>query len=121
LDIKNLTRDQARQIYFIDFWLKGKYENINDENIALKLFDLAVNTGIPQANKLIQRALRSTGVSVTEDGIIGPVTLAAINNADGTDLLAALKSEAAGYYRLITNINPSQQAFINGWLQRAYS
>jgi lysozyme family protein len=73
------------------------------------LFDLAVNTGILQANKLIQRALRSTGVSVTEDGIIGPVTL------------AALKSEAAGYYRLIANINPSQLTFINGWLRRAYS
>ncbi|GHT91989.1 hypothetical protein FACS1894122_05210 [Alphaproteobacteria bacterium] len=121
LDIKKLTQDQARQIYFVDFWLKGKYESIDDEHIALKVFDLAVNVGIPQANKLIQRALRSTGVSVTEDGIVGPVTLKAINNADSTDLLTALKSEAAGYYRLIANINPSQQRFITGWLNRAYS
>ncbi|GHT95507.1 hypothetical protein FACS1894122_13070 [Alphaproteobacteria bacterium] len=121
LDIKKLTQDQARQIYFVDFWLKGKYESIDDENVALKAFDLAVNVGISQANRLIQRALRSTGISVTEDGIIGPITLKAINNADSTDLLAALKSEAAGYYRLIANISPSQQTFINGWLRRAYS
>jgi lysozyme family protein len=120
MDIKNLTWDQARQIYFRDFWLKGKYEDINDENITIKLFDLAVHTGIPQSNKLIQRALRATGVSVIEDGVIGPITLAAINKTDSTDLLAALKSEAAGYYRLIANLNPRQQTFITGWLNRAY-
>jgi lysozyme family protein len=28
MDIKNLTRDKARQIYFCDFGLKGKYEQI---------------------------------------------------------------------------------------------
>jgi lysozyme family protein len=120
LDIKNLTRDQARQIYFVDFWAKCKCENIDDDNIATKFFDLAVHTGIPQAVKLIQRALRATGTQVVEDGIIGTATLAAINKADSTDLLAALKSETAGYYRLIDNANPSQQRFIDGWLQRAY-
>jgi lysozyme family protein len=121
LDIKNLTRDQARKIYFCDFWLKGKYDDIIDENIAIKLFDLAVHTGISQANKLIQRALRATGTQVIEDGIVGPVTLKAINEVDSTDIIAALKSEAAGYYRLIANSNPSQQKFITGWLNRAYS
>jgi lysozyme family protein len=120
LDIKNLTLEQAKEIYFRDFWLKGKYEQINDENIAIKLFDLGVNVGINQANKLIQRALRATGTQVTEDGIIGPITLKAINEADPTDLLAALKSEAAGYYRLIANLKPSQKKFITGWLRRAY-
>jgi lysozyme family protein len=120
LNIKDLTRDQTRQIYFVDFWQKGKYEKIEDENIAMKLFDLAVHTGIPQASRLIQRALRAAGTQVVEDGIIGPITLKAINEADSTDLLAALKSEAAGYYRLIANANPSQQKFIDGWLRRAY-
>jgi lysozyme family protein len=121
LDIKNLTRDQAKQIYYVDFWTKSKCEDIVDENIAVKLFDLAVHSGIQQANRLIQRALRAAGEQVVEDGIIGPITLAAINKADPTDLLAALKSEAAGLYRLIANANPSQQRFIEGWLNRAYS
>ena len=121
LDIKSLTRDQARQIYFVDFWMKAKCEQIDDENIATKFFDLAVHTGIPQAVKLIQRALRAAGEQVAEDGIIGPITLSAINKADPTDLLAALKSEAAGLYRLIAQANPSQQKFINGWLNRAYA
>jgi lysozyme family protein len=121
LDIKNLTRDQACKIYFCDFWVKAKCENIDDENIATKFFDLAVHVGISQAVKLIQRALRAAGQTVVDDGIIGPVTLKAINKADPTDLLAALKSEAAGYYRLIASANQSQQRFIEGWLNRAYS
>jgi lysozyme family protein len=121
LDIKNLTQDQAKQIYFVDFWIKTKCEDVVDENVAIKLFDLAVHAGIPQAIKLIQRALRAAGTHVAEDGIIGPATLAAINKSDPTDLLAALKSEAAGYYRLIASANPSQTRFIEGWLSRAYS
>jgi lysozyme family protein len=72
LDIKNLTQDQARQIYFVDFWMKSKCEQIENENIAAKLFDLAVHAGIPQAIKLIQRALRAAGTQVTEDGISAP-------------------------------------------------
>jgi lysozyme family protein len=77
--------------------------------------------GIAQAVRLIQRALRAAGTLVIEDGIIGPITLAAINKADFSDLLAALKSEAAGYYRLVAKINPTQRRFIEGWLLRAYS
>jgi lysozyme family protein len=80
-----------------------------------------VNTGISQAVKLIQRALQAAGTQVAEDGIIGPITLAAINKADPTSLLAALKSESAGYYRLLASANPSQQKFITGWLNCAYS
>jgi lysozyme family protein len=120
LNIRDLTRDQVRQIYFVDFWMKARCEEIVDENIAIKFFDLAVHCGIPQAVKLLQRALRAAGANVVEDGIIGPITSKAINEADPTDLLAALKSEAAGYYRLIASTNPSQQKFINGWLNRAY-
>lgn len=56
-----------------------------------------------------------------EDGIVDAITMKAINEADSTDLLDALKSEVAGYYRLIAQANPSQQKFITGWLNRAYS
>jgi lysozyme family protein len=86
-------------------------------NIAMKLFDLAVNTGIPQTVRLIRRALRAVG----EDTVIGPATLAAVNKADPTALSAALKSEAAGYYRLLAILKPSQQRFLEGWINRAYS
>ena len=84
------------------------------------MFDLSVNLGIKAETIVLQRALRSVGINVQEDGLLGPVTLSATNNADPNALLAAIKSEAAGYYRLIAAKNPQQQKFLNGWLNRAY-
>lgn len=120
LNIKELTLEDAKEIYHRDFWLKGKFEEITDINVAIKLFDLSVNVGMTQSNRLIQRALRSVGEVVTEDGIIGPITLAAVNKSPTRELLAALKSEAAGYYRLLAQANPGQKKFLNGWLNRTY-
>lgn len=38
-----------------------------------------------------------------------------------TDLLAALKSEAAGYYRTLASTQPRKAKFLKGWLKRAYA
>ena len=120
LNIKHLTLEQARKIYFCDYWLKGKFEQISDDTLATQLFDLSVNLGIKAETIVLQRALRSVGINVQEDGVLGPVTLSATNKADPNALLAAIKSEAAGYYRLIAAKNPQQQKFLSGWLSRAY-
>jgi lysozyme family protein len=70
---------------------------------------------------LVQRALRASSKNVVEDGDFGPKTLDAINNVDSTDLLAALKSEAAGYYRTLAAVDRQDKIFLKGWLNRAYS
>ena len=43
-----------------------------------------------------------------------------MKNSEPRILLAALKSEAAGYYRCLVAKNPKLQKFLNGWLNRAY-
>ena len=121
LDIKNLTIDQAKNIYMRDFWQTQPYEDINDFDIAAKIVDLSVNIGAKWANRLLQRALKATGVTVNEDGILDAKDITAINQADPTDLLAALKSEAAGYYRMLVTIHPKNSYFLRGWLKRGYS
>lgn len=120
LDIKNLTLGEAKKIYFCDYWLMGKFEQISDDTLAIQLFDLSINLGIKAETIVLQRALRSVGINVQEDGLLGPVTLSATNNADPNALLPAIKSEAAGYYRLIAAKTPQQQKFLKGWLNRAY-
>ena len=127
-NIKELRREDAIKIYYCDYWLKGKFEQIPDENVATQLFDLSVNLGIRATTIVLQRALRSVGINVVEDGLLGSQTLSATFfccNSERTEnrakmLLAALKSEAAGYYRTIAAKNPSQQKFLNGWLNRTY-
>ena len=120
LDIRQLSLKDAEKIYFCDYWLKGNFEQIPDENVATQLFDLSVNLGIRATTIVLQRALRSVGINVVEDGLLGSQTLSGVIFSKPSNLLAAIKSEAAGYYRLIAAKNPSQQKFLNGWLNRAY-
>ena len=121
LDIRNLTLDGAKCIYYRNFWEPQKYKNFDSDEVAEKVFDLAVNMGTRKANELLQRALRAVENPVKEDGIIGSITLTAVNNSNEAALLATIRSEVAGYYRSIVMKNASQQKFINGWLNRAYA
>src|ERR1700676_720469 len=100
LELANLTREGAIAIYFRDFWKTGRYGEL-PAAIAVKLFDLSVNMGPAHAANCLQRALRACGTTVVEDGAMGNTTISAANHAHGEALLAALRSEAAGYYRAI--------------------
>ena len=120
LNIKGLTIEQAKEIYWRDYWKAGKIDEIFDIFIAAQLLDFSVNLGIRGATIVLQRALRAGGIIVQEDGLIGPETLSATKNLEPPILLAAMKAEAAGYYRVIAAKNPSQRKFLSGWLNRAY-
>ena len=120
-DIRLLTKQDAEKFYQLYFWDPNKYERIESQDIATKLLDFAVNMGGRWANRIAQRAVRATiGIRLKEDGIMGNKTLHAINMTNPDKLLVSLRSEAAGYYRLIAAMNPKLQSFLRGWLNRAY-
>lgn len=120
LDIKNLTIEEAKKIYYRDYWLKSRCPEICDLNVSCKLFDLCVNMGIYNGVRILQRALRAVGIIVVEDGKIGPITLRAVNRSSDS-LVVGMRSEAAGYYRSIVFHDKTQQRFLVGWLNRAYA
>lgn len=121
LDIASLTREQAIEIYRRDWWDRLRLGEIQDPDVAAKVLDLSVNVGRKAGVKLLQQALRAAGKSVTVDGIMGPETLAAVNEANPQVVLAALRSEAAGYYRLLVTKKPELKVFEAGWINRAYA
>jgi lysozyme family protein len=87
------------------------------------MLDLAVNIGTDNATLCLQRALRACAKRTEEDGVLGSVTRAAASGANQVALLSALKSEAAGYYRLLATQRASrgkEERFLEGWLNRAY-
>lgn len=104
---------RVRDFYRRNFWMPPM-QSIADQSLANWLFDKAVNLGIRHAYKLMQRALH-----VDEDGVIGLQTLAAINSAEPTELLAACRDNAKRYYTSIALHDPSQSCFLHGWLARA--
>lgn len=119
-DIRLMDAKRAGAIYREQFWDRYRYDRIVDQAIATKTFDMSVNMGPRASHRCLQRACRAVLiVGVIDDGIIGPRTRAAVNSAPQAALLAAFRSEAAGYYRRI----PAQYGgrYLDGWLNRAYS
>lgn len=120
-DMQLLPQGTAIEIYREMIWEPGRYAQISDQDVATKVFDLAVNMGARQGHKLLQRALRSCGVVLKEDGVIGMVTLAACNKVPGFPQLTALRSESAGFYRALAAKKPDLAVFLPNWTKRAYS
>lgn len=71
LDIPRLTLNQAKAIYFEDYWTPVRASELPPD-LQLPVFDMAVNQGKAAAANTLQRAAR-----VTVDGKIGPITIKA--------------------------------------------
>ena len=123
LDIANLTREQAIEIYRRDWWKRYGYDRIKSLEVATKVFDLAVNMGPQAAHRCLQRALHACGQRhVVIDGLIGQQTIGAVNSVESeAALLAALRAEAAAHYRGLIERREELRRFEQGWLNRAYA
>lgn len=126
LNIANLTLAEAKEIYKKDFWIANRYDEINDQEIAKQIFDLAVNCGAKTSNKILQQAynflvncLESNSISLIADGCVGDRTLDAVNSfiTEGQNaiFLIVIERIAADYYNGLR-----KQIFINGWLNRLF-
>ena len=122
-DMKDLPLEKAVEIYKSRYWHK-LYNEIEDERIQELIFDAGVNHGNRWGVRLAQRAYNTLNKdTITEDGIIGPQTVNALNNYSHRSygkkpLLQAMLYVRAEYYRSIVNHNDSQKVFIVGWYHR---
>ncbi len=118
VDIRALTKDGAKAIYFADWWTPYVGWGMPSP-VQAKMFNVAVNVGRGQANKFLQRAL-----GVAADGWVGAKTLAAIAAAtkldpDGDTLLTLLRMQQSNFYEGLAAHNPTLRKFLRGWLRRA--
>jgi lysozyme family protein len=118
LDIPNLTKDQALDIYRTLYW-SPKYAEIHDQRLATELFEACVNMGATQAITLLQRAIQRAGGRCTVDGIFASKTLSAIYAVDAQELLDEYKTEEIIYYVKLAEAKPENKKFIRGWVKRA--
>ena len=112
LDIKNITKDQALEIYRRDFWQALHLAAIDSNRIAWKTFDIAINCGPGTAVKILQKS-----VGVEPDGIIGNITLKAVNLSDQTQVLHNLVHWQQHHYLNIRNDDNAE--FFKGWMLRS--
>ena len=77
VDIKNLTKEQARKIYYDDYWVANKVPQMPN-NLKHIYFDMCINQGKGTAVKVLQRAVNSKGGDIKVDGGLGPKTIESI-------------------------------------------
>lgn len=108
LNIRKLTREDARAIYRRDFWDRIKGDKLHD-GVAFQVFDIAVNSGIETAVRMLQRA-----VQVADDGIWGPFSQRAADAMSESDTIMRLNAERLEFYSRLS----TWPTFGKGWARR---
>ena len=103
-----MTREQAYKIYYSAFWLRYQCDKM-PEAVAYQFFDAAVNHGLGNASRMLQRA-----VNVADDGIIGNMTIAAIKKMAISDVIMRLNAERLEFYCKLSTF----ATFGKGWIRR---
>jgi len=107
LDIKNLTVEQAAEIYERDYYRAHSINLIEDEKIRWQIFKAVVNMNALTAIRMLQKVC-----NVKQDGIIGNITLNAINK----DVKACYEKFTIALVKYYCGLK--QEKFISGWLRR---
>jgi lysozyme family protein len=118
--MEDLTLEKAKELYYRNYWKNQKYNKILNRDIAKEMFDQAVNMGPNTANKNLQKAYNLLTLNtITEDGIIGPKTLEAVNNyAKPTALFNLLNGYQIKHYITLAENSDKFKSFIAGWINK---
>jgi lysozyme family protein len=114
VDIKNLTIEQATEIYKKDYWDKNRVESL-PQNLWHIYFDMCVNMGKRTAVKVLQRAAVNKGKDIEVDGGLGPMTIGALKGVE----LDRVRAFRVKYYVDLITARPEQEKFYLGWFRRA--
>lgn len=108
LIIKDLTLEDAFNIYKKDFWDVISGDKLPN-SVAYQLFDFAINSGIGTAIRYFQRSL-----GVADDGYFGPVSNDAVRLATETDMIMKLNAERLEFMTKLKNWPDNSK----GWARR---
>ena len=124
-DVKNLTEDEAREIYTTRYLQKPKIDWLPFPHPQVFVLDMAVNHGPGRGIRILQTTIRKAGFGpISVDGGMGPATRAAAERAQaemGPYFQNAMVEERKAFYEAIIAKNPSQERFRRGWMRRADS
>jgi len=109
VDIKNLTKEEAEDIYYRDFWQPLNLDTVHAWN-AFNIFDAAVNHGIPNAVRILQEAL-----GIAPDGHFGPISQDALANHDDAQLAMRFIAARIEFWTKLSTWG----TFGRGWANRA--
>lgn len=110
--LRSITYEQWLDVLKTLFWDKWMADSIRNQALANILVDWVWASGI-NGIKIPQRIL-----GVKQDGIVGPITLEAVNTSDYKKLFDEIHEARIKFVEDIVSRKPNQKKFINGWKRR---
>jgi lysozyme family protein len=114
--LKKLSHDEALSILYHRYVECNGIDKLSNTPLKYQVIDNAVLSGPFIAVKDLQKS-----VKVTEDGIIGPITLNAISKKGHIDVNRQLALNRSLRLARFVQKNPNQLVFLVGWLNRCFS
>lgn len=115
-DLKLISDEDAVNVILRPhYWNRWKADQIKSQSLANILVDWVWGSGA-SGIKIPQQLL-----GVTADGIVGPKTLSALNSQKPEAFFNLIKNRREQFFNTIVKNNPSQKAFLKGWLRRLNS
>lgn len=112
-DLKKLSREEWVDILKSMYWDRWRADDITNQPIANLLVDWTWGSGTVGI-KYPQQVL-----GVKADGVVGAITLSAVNNhEDKAELFARLWQRRRKHFESLAQNDATQRVFLRGWLNR---
>lgn len=115
-DLKNISDEEFVSILKELYWDACRADHIESQSVANAIVDWAWHSGTVTAVKEVQKVL-----GVDADGIIGNITLSAINSWSPLPLFGQIQQARLNYLERICVARPANRKFENGWVRRVRS
>jgi lysozyme family protein len=116
LNIEALTLEEAKDIYYLDWWLKFGADYLHDSMIY-QMWQFAVNAGGGNARRCLQRAASTPERPLAVDGKVGERTIAAVRAMELCDLMMRFNGQCIRHYVSLETFGP-HEGFGRGWMLR---
>lgn len=114
--LANLSKEEFTDILKTMYWDACKADQIVSQSVANAIVDWAWNSGTVTAVKEVQKEL-----GVKADGIIGNITLSAINSKSPLPLFGRIHQARIAFIERICKARPANKKFYRGWMNRINS
>lgn len=112
-DLKRITIHQWYEIFKTMYWDRWKGDDIENQSLADLLVDWVWHSG-SWGIKIPQRIL-----GVADDGVVGNITLTALNTYPNKQMLfKKIKEAREEYLKGLCQKSVSQKKYLRGWLNR---
>jgi lysozyme family protein len=115
----NLDKDDGLQsdvtdFYRVTFWDPMNGDKLTNQQVANSIFDFGVNAGLSTSVSLAQMV-----VGAKADGVLGPLSIAAINPFDPEMFIASFTIAKIARYINIVRKRPDSRKYFFGWVCRS--